>query len=153
IPGVTFQLLAPSPTQSGGGLEQVQVVIANDNTDVESTVSQMVSDYNALIKAVNTQEGNDSSGKAEPLFGSPTLSLLQQQLLGGLNTQNPNGYLTSISANTNTTLAGSLSIQVGSSAAQIITVPTTLGNNTISGLASAINSANIGVTATVVTSN
>src|SRR5208337_2740846 len=42
IPGVTFQLLAPSPTQSGGGLEQVQVVIANDNTDVESTVSQMV---------------------------------------------------------------------------------------------------------------
>ncbi|HME57381.1 MAG TPA: flagellar filament capping protein FliD [Terracidiphilus sp.] len=148
IPGVTFQLLAPSATN-----EHVQVVIANDNTDVESTVSQMVSDYNALIKAVNTQEGNDSSGKAEPLFGSPTLSLLQQQLLGGLNMQNPNGFLTAISANTDTTLAGSLSIQVGSSAAQIITVPTTLGNNTISGLASAINSANIGVTANVVTSN
>jgi len=148
IPGVTFQLLAPSATN-----EHVQVVIANDNTDVESTVSQMVSDYNALIKAVNTQEGNDSSGKAEPLFGSPTLSLLQQQLLGGLNMQNPNGLLTPISANTNTTLTGSLSIQMGSSAAQIITVPTTSGNNTISGLASAINSANIGVTATVVTSN
>ena len=148
IPGVTFQLLAPSATN-----EHVQVVIANDNTDVESTVSQMVSDYNALIKAVNTQEGNDSSGKAEPLFGSPTLSLLQQQLLGGLNMQNPNGFLTAISANTDTTLAGSLSIQVGSSAAQIITVPTTLGNNTISGLASAINSANFGVTANVVTSN
>jgi len=148
IPGVTFQLLAPSATN-----EHVQVVIANDNNGVESALSQMVSDYNALISAVNTQEGNDSSGNAEPLFGSPTLSLLQQQLLGGLNMQNPNGFLTPISANTDTTLAGSLSIQVGSSAAQIITVPTTSGNNTISGLASAINSANIGVTANVVTSN
>jgi flagellar hook-associated protein 2 len=148
IPGVTFQLLAPSATN-----EQVQVVIGNDNTDVESTVGQMVSDYNSLISAVNAQEGNDSSGNAEPLFGSPTLSLLQQQLLGGLNMQNPNGYLTSISTATNTTLAGSISIQVGSGAAQNVTVPTTSGNNTISGLASAINSANIGVTASVVTSN
>jgi flagellar hook-associated protein 2 len=67
--------------------------------------------------------------------------------------QNPNGYLTSISTATNTTLAGSISIQVGSGAAQNVTVPTTSGNNTISGLASAINSANIGVTASVVTSN
>jgi flagellar hook-associated protein 2 len=148
IPGVTFQLLAPST--SG---EQVQVVIGNDNTDVESTVSQMVSDYNSLISAVNTQEGNDSSGNAEPLYGSPTLSLLQQQLLSGLNMQNPNGYLTAISAKTNTTLTGSISIQVGDSAAQVVNVPTTSGNNTISGLASAINAAEIGVTASVVTSN
>jgi flagellar hook-associated protein 2 len=148
IPGVTFQLLAPSATN-----EQVQVVIGNDNSEVESTVGQMVSDYNSLISAVNTQEGNDSSGNAEPLFGSPTLSLLQQQLLSGLNLQNPNGLLTSISTNTDTTLAGTISIQVGSGAAQVITVPTTSGNNTISGLASAINAAQIGVTATVVTSN
>ena len=54
IPGVTFQLLAPS---SSG--EQVQVVIGNDNTDVESTVNQFVTDYNSLISAMNTQEGND----------------------------------------------------------------------------------------------
>jgi flagellar hook-associated protein 2 len=148
IPGVTFQLLAPSATN-----EQVQVVIANDNTDVGSAVSQVVTDYNALISAVNTQEGNDSTGSAEPLYGSPTLSLLQQQLLGGLNMQNPSGYLTSISTSTNTTLAGSISIQVGNSAAQTITVPATLGNNTISGLAGAINAAHIGVTANVVTSN
>jgi flagellar hook-associated protein 2 len=148
IPGVTFQLLAPSATN-----EQVQVVIGNDNTDVESTVAQMVSDYNSLISAVNAQEGNDSSGNAEPLFGSPTLSLLQQQLLSGLNLQNPNGLLTSISTSTDTTLAGTISIQVGSGAAQVVTVPATSGNNTISGLASAINAAQIGVTATVVTSN
>jgi flagellar hook-associated protein 2 len=148
IPGVTFQLLAPSATN-----EQVQVVIGNDNNDVESTVGQMVSDYNSLISAVNAQEGLDSSGNAEPLFGSPTLSLLQQQLLGGLNMQNPSGLLTSISTNTNTTLAGTISIQVGNGVAQVITVPTTSGNNTISGLASAINAAQIGVTANVVTSN
>jgi flagellar hook-associated protein 2 len=148
IPGVTFQLLAPSVTN-----EQVQVVIANDNTDVGGAVNQVVTDYNALISAINTQEGNDSSGNAEPLYGSPALSLLQQQLLGGLNMQNPNGYLTSISTNTDTTLTGAISIQVGNGAAQAINVPTTSGNNTIAGLASAINAAQIGVSANVVTSN
>jgi flagellar hook-associated protein 2 len=152
IPGVTFQLLAPSATESDDSLEQVQVVISNDNTGVVSTMSQMVSDYNSLISAVNAQEGLDSSGAAEPLFGSPTLSLLQQQLLGSLNMASPNGTLTSITSNTNTTLAGSISIQVGSNATVSIPVPTTSGNNTISGLASAINKANLGVTATVVTS-
>ncbi|MGD0520869.1 MAG: flagellar filament capping protein FliD [Terracidiphilus sp.] len=150
IPGITFQLLAPSATETGGGLEQVQVVIGNDNTDVESTVNQMVNDYNSLISAMNTQEGNDSSGIPEPLFGSPTLSLLQQQLMNGINAPNPNGTLTSISTSTNTTLAGSISITVGSGAPQTITLTS---NNTISGLASAINAVNIGVTAGVVTSD
>jgi flagellar hook-associated protein 2 len=98
IPGVTFQLLAPSPVESGTTLEPVQVVIANDNSGVESTVNQFVTDYNSLISAVNTQEGNTSSGTPEPLFGSPTLSLLQQQLLGSLNTQSPDGYLDPVSS-------------------------------------------------------
>ena len=93
IPGVTFHCSAPARSGS-----EVQVVIANDNSGVESTVNQFVTDYNSLISAINTQEGNDSSGTPEPLFGSPTLSLLQQQLLSGLNTQNPNGYLDSVSA-------------------------------------------------------
>jgi flagellar hook-associated protein 2 len=150
IPGVTFQLLAPSATLSNSSLEQVQVVIANNNAGVESTVAQMVSDYNSLISGVNAQEGLDSSNHAQPLFGSPTLSLLQQQLLSGLNMQSPNGSLTSVSANTGTTLAGSISIQVGSSAAQTITLSS---NNTLAGLASAINLANFGVTASVLTKN
>jgi flagellar hook-associated protein 2 len=148
IPGVTFQLLAPSATESDSSLEQVQVVIANDNSGVESTVATMVSDYNALISGINAQEGKDSSGNNEPLFGSPTLSLLQQQLLGGLNTQNPNGYLDSIT-NSSDELSGSISITVGGGQAQNITVPTS--DNTLGGLASAINSASIGVTANVVT--
>jgi len=105
IPGVTFQLLSDAPST------QVQVVIGNDNSDVESVIGTMVGDYNSLISAINTQEGNDSSGNAEPLFGSPTLSLLQQQLMGSLNTQNPNGYLDGIS-NASDTLSGSISIQV-----------------------------------------
>jgi flagellar hook-associated protein 2 len=163
IPGLTMQLLAPSPTESDNSLQPVQVVIGNDNTDIESTVNQFVSDYNALISAVNTQTGLDASGNAEPLFGSPTLSLLQQQLLSGVNLQNPNGYLDSIATNSGTTLSGSVTIAVGGGTTQTIAFGAAPGNpaantfytgsgvNTLAGLASAINTANIGVTATVIT--
>jgi flagellar hook-associated protein 2 len=147
IPGVTFQLLAPSATESDSSLEQVQVVIGNYNSGVESTVNSMVNDYNSLISAMNAQVGLDSSGNVEPLFGNPTLSLLQEDILGGLNLQNPNGYLDAISNSNSTTLSGSMTIQVGTGTAQTITL--TPSNNTISGLASAINAANIGVTAGV----
>ncbi|MFP5235837.1 MAG: flagellar filament capping protein FliD [Acidobacteriota bacterium] len=152
IPGVTFQLLAPSPAITGGGQEPVQVIIGNDNTGVETAVNQMVTDYNALISAINQQQGNDSSGKPEPLFGSPTLSLLQQQMLAAVNVQNPNGHLDPISATTGTTLSGSLTIQVGAASPQTIQVPA--ADNTLQGLADAINgTANLGVTASIVTKN
>jgi flagellar hook-associated protein 2 len=151
IPGITLQLLAPS---SSG--EQVQVVIGNDNTNVESTVNQFVSDYNSLISAMNTQDGNTTSGTPEPLFGSPTLSLLQQQLLGGLNIQNPNGALDPIATNAGTVLSGSINIAVGTGNTQKFVVGTgtndpatntyytgsASGYNTLSGLAAAINAAN-----------
>ncbi len=166
IPGVTFQLLAPSASQttsSGTSLEQIQVIIGNDNTGVESTVIQLVSDYNSLISAINTQEGNDSSGNAEPLYGSPTLSLLQQQLLGSLNTVNPNGSLASISTQDNTTLTGSMTISMGGGTTETIvfgagtstadTFYTGSGVNSLADLASTINAAGIGVTANVVTKN
>jgi len=163
IPGVTFQLLAPSSTESDGSLEQVQVVISNDNSGVETAVNQFVTDYNSLISAINTQEGNDSSGNPEPLFGSPTLALLQQQLLSGINAQNPNGYLDGISATNGTTLSGSMTIQVGSGTTYTFrmgdgtssgdTFYTGDGQNTLADLAQAINSAGIGVTASVATSN
>ena len=100
---------------------------------------------------MNTQDGNTSSGTPEPLFGSPTLSLLQQQLLGGLNTASPNGSLTQVAVSSGSTISGSISIAVGSGATKTVTLGSS--DNTLSGLASAINSANIGVTATVVTSN
>jgi flagellar hook-associated protein 2 len=155
IPGLTFQLLSPSATETGGSLESVQVVIGNNTGAVETTINTMVSDYNSLISAVNTQEGNDSSGNPEPLFGSPTLSLLQQQLLGALNTQNPSGYLDAIASNTGTTLSGSITIQVGSGTVQTFIVGSGTDNpatgtyytgsgsdyNTLSGLVDAINAA------------
>ena len=195
IPGVTFQLLAPSTAGA-----QVQVVIGNDNADVESTVNQFVTDYNSLVSAINTQDGNTSSGTPEPLFGSPTLSLLQQQLMSGVNTASPNGYLdaiknssdaltgsinislaggipmgysgtagtdadatTSSAATTSTgtlnpimnaadTLSGSITIQVGSSNSQTVNIGDSSTADTLAGLMAAINNtANIGVTASIVT--
>jgi flagellar hook-associated protein 2 len=151
IPGVTFQLLAPSAEESGDSLEQVQVVIGNDNSGVESAVNQFVSDYNSLISAVNTQEGNTSSGTPEPLFGSPTLSLLQQELLNSLNAQNPNGTLAAVTNDLNPTLSGSITIQVGNGTAQPVTLNSS--QTSLTALAQAINSADIGVTAGVATSS
>jgi flagellar hook-associated protein 2 len=163
IPGVTFQLLAPSAAETGGGLEQIQVVIGTDNTDVESTVGKFVSDYNSLISGINDQEGLTSSGTTEPLFGSPTLSLLQQQLLNGLNAANPNGYLAPITTSLDPTLAGSMTISVGGGTTENIVIGagtntsntfyTGSGVNSLSGVASAINKANIGLTASVVTTD
>jgi len=153
IPGVTFQLLAPSAQESGNTLETVQVVIANDNSGVESTVNQFVTDYNSLISAINAQHGNTSSGTPEPLFGSPTLSLLQQELLSGLNTSNPNGYIDGVSTASDVTLAGSITIQVGANSPQTINVGDSSTPATIAGLAAAINAANIGVTAGISTTN
>ena len=153
IPGVTFQLLSASPQQSDGTLEPIQVVIANDNSGVETAVNQFVTDYNSLMSAINTQEGKDSSGNPEPLFGSPTLSLLQQQLFGGFNMTSPNGYLQSVPANAGVTLSGSVTVslgngskatfQVGSGASGNGTFYTGSGSdsNTLGGLAAAINAA------------
>ena len=156
IPGVTFQLLAPSPTtDAAGDQEALQVVITNDNTQVESAVNQFVSDYNSLMSAITTQEGNTSSGSPEPLFGSPTISLLQQQLLSGINTANPNGYFDTVSNSTDA-LSGSVTIAVGSGTPQTINVPAG-PDNTLAGLAAAINSAYAGsassVTASVVSTS
>lgn len=165
IPGVTFQLLAPSATLSDGSQEQIQVVIGNDNSGVETAISQMISDYNSLMKAMNTQQGKDASGNPEPLFGSPTLSLLQQQLLTSVNLTNPSGFLDPITTNASTTLSGSITIQVGNGATETVvigaapdppaanTLYTGDGVNTLQGLAQAINAANIGVTASVSTKN
>jgi len=154
IPGVTFQLLASSPV-TGTTPETVQVQIVNDTSTVTSAMDQFVSDYNAVVSAINTQEGNTSSGTAEPLFGSPTLSILQQQILGAINTTSPSGYLTALpTANASDTLTGTLSIAVGSGSAtsfDLSTLPA--GGQNLAGLASAINSAGIGVTASIITNS
>jgi len=92
IPGVTMQLLDASPNG-----ESVQVEITNNNTDVETAVSSFVTAYNKVVGDLNTQEGNDSSGNAEPLYGSATLALLQEGLQQAINYTQSSGAITSLS--------------------------------------------------------
>jgi flagellar hook-associated protein 2 len=158
IPGITFQLLAPSPvtgTGSTASAETVQVQVLNDNTSVISSVTQLVSDYNAVVSAVNAQETNTSSGTPEPLFGTPTLTLLQEQLLGAINVSSPSGYLAPLSSTqASDTLTGALSIAAGSASPTVFDLSTLpAGSQNLNGLVSAINAAKIGVTAGIITNS
>ena len=85
IPGVSFQLLSAASTSP------VQVEIANNNTAVETAVQSFVTAYNTALTDLNTQEGNTSAGTPEPLFGSPTVALLQSQLQSAMTYIVPSG--------------------------------------------------------------
>jgi flagellar hook-associated protein 2 len=153
IPGVTFQLLASAPSSP------VQIEITNNNSSVETTVNTFITNYNQAMKDINAQEGNDSSGNPEPLYGSPNLAMLQEQLQSAL-TFMTSGTLTATagsgspaswqlqapSANDTYTVAagafGTGSNGTGSSAA--ITTPSTLTQ-----FAAALNSAGSGYSATL----
>ncbi len=161
IPGVTFQILsAPTPPAAP---TPVQVEITNNNTAVESAVQSFVTDYNKTIAAINTQEGKDSSGNPEPLYGSPNLALIQSQLQSALTfvtgggitatagTGSPASWvLTAPSASfTYTAAAGAFgtgSGGTGSSAA--ITTPSTLTQ-----IAADLNVAGTGYSATLDSTN
>ncbi len=90
IPGVTMQLLSAPAGNS------VQVEITNNNSQVESDISRFVTAYNKVIGDLNAQEGNDSSGKAEPLFGNATLAMLQETLQQAMNFTQSTGAITSL---------------------------------------------------------
>ena len=144
IQGVTIQLLSAAPATD------VQVEITNNNSDVESAVSSLVTAYNTVIGDLNTQEGKDSSGNPEPLFGNPAVATIQESLQSAMAFLQPaNAVGTTSVIGKSDTLSGSLSIQVGSGSAQTINVP---ANAKLSDVATAINAANIGVTASVVVS-
>jgi flagellar hook-associated protein 2 len=91
IPGVTFQLLSSASPGT-----QVQVQITNDTTDIGTAMSSFVSAYNAVVNDINTQEGNNSSGTPEPLYGSPTLALIQSELTGALFNGSGSGSITNL---------------------------------------------------------
>lgn len=91
IPGVSMQLLSAAPDES------VQVEITNNNSDVESAVSSFVSAYNTVANDLTTQEGDDSSGNPEPLYGNSAVSLLQEQLQQALIFTQSSGSITSLS--------------------------------------------------------
>lgn len=86
IPGVTFQLLS-SPLNT-----TVQIQVTNDNTAIESSLSSLVTAYNAVIKDISGQEKT-----AQPLFGSPTLSLIQTQLQTAVFGGSASGSINSVS--------------------------------------------------------
>lgn len=135
--------------------ESAQVEITNNNSDVESALNTFVTDYNKVLADLNTQEGNDSSGNPEPLYGSPTIATLQQSLQSALTFLQPaNAVESSSSIAASDTLTGSISLSVGGGTALPISVPA--DNQTLAGSADAINSAsasnNLGVTASVITS-
>ena len=90
IPGVTMQLLSAAPNTA------VQVEITNNDTDVETAVTNFVSAYNTVMSDLNTQEGHDSSGNSEPLFGNPSVSGLQEQLQQALDFTQSSGVVTSL---------------------------------------------------------
>jgi flagellar hook-associated protein 2 len=92
IPGVTFQLLSASPNAN----QPVQVQITNDNSSIEQAMSSFVSAYNTVISDIKTQEGKDSSGNPEPLYGDPTLALIQSQLTQGLLSGSASGSIKSL---------------------------------------------------------
>lgn len=90
IPGVTFQLLAPSSSSA------VQVQITNDNTTIEQAMSAFATAYNAVVADVKAQEGKDSNGNAQPLYGDPTLALIQSQLASGLLNGSASGAINNL---------------------------------------------------------
>ncbi len=99
IPGLTLQLLSTgTPTGTGADAtpESVQVVVDNDTTSIESAVANFVTDYNATIAAINAQEGKDSSGNPEPLYGSSVLAQIQQGLSSALSTTFGSGSINSL---------------------------------------------------------
>jgi flagellar hook-associated protein 2 len=153
IPGVTFQLLAAAPSSP------VQIEITNNNSSVETAVNTFVNNYNQAMKDINTQEGKDSSGNPEPLYGSPNLAMLQTQLQSALTFMTSGGITATAgsgspaswiiqapSANDTYTVAagafGTGSSGTGSSAA--ITAPSTLTQ-----IAAALNAAGTGYSATL----
>ena len=90
ISGVTFQLLGASTGTP------IQVEITNDNSDIESAMNTFVTTYNAVINDINGQEGNDSNGNPEPLFGNPTLAMIQSQVTGALFAGSASGAISNI---------------------------------------------------------
>jgi flagellar hook-associated protein 2 len=94
IPGVTFQLLSTGGSSTTP--ESIQVIIANDTSSIQSAISTFVNDFNTTIKAINAQEGKDSSGNAEPLYGTAILAQLQQGLLSAISSTFGTGAINSL---------------------------------------------------------
>jgi len=128
--------------ESGNTLEQVQVVIANDNSGVESTVNQFVTDYNSLISAINAQEGTTVRQCRAALRLGHTL-VAPAGVLGGLDTASPNGYVDTSHRPPASPYPVSYHHPGGTNPAQTVNVGDASTPDTLFRLMSAINAANM----------
>jgi len=116
IPGVTFQLLSTGSSTSSTGTstpETIQVVIDNDTSSIETAVNTFVTDYNTTIQAINAQEGKDSSGNPEPLYGTSILAQLQEGLESAVSSSfgsNTINSLISLGITANASADGTISL-------------------------------------------
>jgi flagellar hook-associated protein 2 len=113
IPGVTFQLLSTGTASSDGTPDTVQVVIDNDTSSIETAINTFVTDYNTTMKAIDAQEGKDSSGNPEPLYGTSVLVQLQEGLLSAVSSSfgsNTINSLISLGITANASADGTISL-------------------------------------------
>ncbi|HEX6497079.1 MAG TPA: flagellar filament capping protein FliD [Acidobacteriaceae bacterium] len=151
ISGVTMQLLGVSSSPT----TPVQVQIDNDTASVTSSLSTLVKDYNAVVSALSAQEGKDASGNAEPLFGSPIISQLQQTLSGALTTPSGTSLTSPTQIGLSLNASGTLSLdtdQLTTALNDNFTGVQTLFQNTSSfglNLEQAVNNAGTGSTSSI----
>jgi len=116
IAGLTLQLLSTGSTGSDSSPESIQVMINNDTATIETAISTFVNDYNTVIKAGSAEEGKDSAGNPEPLYGNSILSRLQQGLQSALSstfgTKTINSLI-SLGITANTAADGTISLDTG----------------------------------------
>ncbi len=73
LQGVSFQLMNTTTNS-------VSLQVAADTSGISTALSSFVTGYNSVSKALAAQEGKDSSGNPQPLFGSPVIASLQSAL-------------------------------------------------------------------------
>ncbi|GAA3768567.1 flagellar filament capping protein FliD [Terriglobus aquaticus] len=107
LPGVSFQLTGLS--------SNVTVQVAPDESGIESALQTFISAYNTLSKSLTAQEGKDSSGNAEPLYGSTVVSQIQSTLSSAFATQpsGTNAGLSLTSLGLSLGVDGTLSLDTG----------------------------------------
>src|SRR6185437_5547836 len=132
--------------QKSMAAQQTDLVKINNEISAFQQAFQSLHDAAGALtsKTVSSSQSGILTASADPTAVSGTHTIVVQNLA------TTSSYYTDAVASATTTLAhGSFTIQVGGSPANSITVDGT--NDTLAGLASSINAANLGITASVVT--
>ncbi len=153
IPGVTLNLLAAIPTIP------VQLSVGPDINQATQAINIFVAAYNVVVHDINQQFTVDPSTNAEgPLGGDNSLRLLQSSLLADAGYTPANGTLfTNTVADANTSILpigvnnADVQLQIGSSGPTFDIPVSTGSNDTLTSLASYINTQNWGLSANVLT--